>query len=120
MVSSPARREAAIPGCEFCPMLRVMPFWSSNRNAPLNPVVLGGCGAGGDQPSTGRVGHYPTTTANEWVAVESRGDTARIRTRLVWCRGTLHYGRRDSELKPGFGRITGYLESEAKNLPNSA
>jgi hypothetical protein len=26
MVSGPARREAAIPGCEFGSMLRVMPF----------------------------------------------------------------------------------------------
>jgi hypothetical protein len=33
MVSGPARREAEIPGYEFCSMLRVMPFLVEYRNA---------------------------------------------------------------------------------------
>ena len=74
MVSGPARREAAIPGCEFCSMLRVMPFWSSNRYAVFNPVVLGGRGAGGDQPSKERVGDNTSNVFSELTFSESPED----------------------------------------------
>jgi hypothetical protein len=56
MVSGPARRELRFPAASYVRCCASCLFWSSNRYAVLNPVVLGGCGAGGDQPSKGRVG----------------------------------------------------------------